>query len=405
MATRFGSRVLSVSGKDRSAILTAGKLGTAYFYSSQTGRFITSTYYMDQYPDWWKKFYFANPQNQWFAREWRLLLSLQSYSRSAPDNRPQHIDQLGLGKVFPHSVNGGSDRPGEAYYGALIRTPFGDEYTLQFIRAVVQGEQLGHNAQGVPDILVAALSSHDYVNHLFGPESRQSHDHLLRLDRALADFLAFLEKYLGLENVVMVVTADHGFSDSPEHCAKKGLDGGRIDSDQMLHELNGFLSSRFGPGQYTLSWLNPTIYLDYQWIEQKGLSRERVEGAAVEFLSGYPGIDTAFSRGQLEHGELPAIELGKQVARSWHAERSGDLFLIQKPCWYLLREPNELAATHGSPHPYDTNVPLLFLGQAFNPGTYESDARVVDIVPTLARLLELSLPSSSEGRVLIEILK
>ena len=237
------------------------------------------------------------------------------------------------------------------------------------------------------------------------PESKQSQDHLLRLDSALEEFFGFLKNYLGLENILIVLTSDHGFSYSPEHCIENGLEGGRLNPERLLQGLNKFLVARFGKGQYVLSWFNPTIYLNYEFIDEIGLNRFEVEDFAVDFLLDYPGVEVAFNRKQFEDGELPSTELGRQVLRSWHPMRSGDIFVIQKNCWYLLNEPNELAATHGSPHEYDTNVPVLFLGPWFKSGQYSTEISVVDIAPTVAHVLHLQLPSPRDGRILTEILK
>ena len=405
LSNGFKSRVLSVSAKDRAAILLGGKLGTAYFYSSKSGRFITSTYYAKEYPDWWKKFYAGKPQDRWFGKSWEPLLSSQAYSGSAADGRPQHIDYNGLGKKFPHRVTGNLDEPGPAYYSALTSTPFGDDYTFEFVRAAVEGKGIGNNPNNVPDILAISFSSHDYVNHFFGPESKQAQDHSLRLDRTLAGFFAFLDEWVGLTDTLIVLTADHGFANTPEYCQSLGLDAGRIDPAEMIQELNGALSSRFGSAQYTLSWMSPTIYLDRKLIKDKNLDPSQVENLAAKFLSTYPGIETVFTKTQIENGHFPPTPLARQVVLSWDPGRVGDLYLIPKTCWYLLMYPNALAATHGSPHAYDTHVPLMFLGRWFKPGRYGNTAAIVDIVPTLVHILGVRAPSGSEGSVLTEILK
>ena len=399
------SRILAIAGKDRTAILPAGQLGEAYFYSRQSGRFITTNYYRQRYPGWWQSFYSGNPQNRWFSKDWRLLLPEQAYDRSAADNRSHHRSSLGLGKAFPHPIDGGLDQPGPAYYEALLRAPFGDEYTVEFARAAILGESLGKNPRGVPDLLVLGLSSHDYVNHLFGPESRQSHDHLLRLDRVLAELITFLKGWVGLDRAAIILTSDHGFSYSPEHWAKMDLGTGRIDPYQMIRRLNEFLSSEFDPGTYAVSWFMPSIYLDYQLIKRNGLDPLQVEEAAARFLLGQPGIEAVWTRTQLESGQLPKNRLGQQVASSWDSTRSGDLFVVQKNRWYLMGKPDALAAPHGSPYPYDTHVPLLFFGPWFKSGRYPLRVEIVDLAATLAHLLKLELSSQAEGRVLIESLK
>jgi hypothetical protein len=168
------SKVVAISGKDRSTIGLGGQDGTAYMYSATTGRAITSKYYMKDYPAWWKKYCEAKPQDKYFGTSWTLLMPESAYARSAPDDRPWSTNYKGLGTRFPHPVSGGADKPGKAYYDVVLWTPYGDDLTLDFGKAAIEGENLGNNPAGVPDILAISWTSQDYVNHLFGPESRQS---------------------------------------------------------------------------------------------------------------------------------------------------------------------------------------------------------------------------------------
>jgi predicted AlkP superfamily pyrophosphatase or phosphodiesterase len=393
------SRVLSISVKDRGAVLPGGKSGKAYFYNYGDGRFVTSSYYGNGYPKWWDKYYQELPQNQWFNREWKPLKSQKSYRGSAPGGRPYQIDYAGLGREFPHPL-----KTVASYYSALTRTPFGDDYTLDFVKAAVKGEKLGKGRKPSPDLLSISFSTHDYINHSHGPESIQSHDSVLRLDRTLADLFRFVDGWVGMKNTMVVLTADHGFTPSPEFLQAEGRDGGRMDPYSMARALNKHLSEAFGPGPYVLSWLNPTFYLNDKVIKGRGLSAATVESRAAEFLLQFPGVSHVYTRTELMEKELPEGDFSRQVRQSWDPDRSGDLFVVQKPGWYLLGHPKGNAATHGSAHSYDTNVPLMFLGPWFEAGQYDGPAHVVDLAPTLAHLLDLELPDA-DGRVLQEILK
>lgn len=399
------SRVVAISGKDRSAIGLAGQTGTAYMYSPATGRFVTSTYYMKDYPEWWKNFYAGKPQDKFFGKQWTPLLPDDAYARSAPDDRPWSTNYKGLGTRFPHPVSGGSDKPSKGYYDAVLWTPFGDDLTLDFVRAAVQGDQLGKNPAGVPDILAISWTSHDYVHHLFGPESKQAQDHTLRLDRVFAEFFAFLDGWVGLDNVLITLSADHGFMNIPEYSAEKRIDAGRIDPEKMIAAVNEALGKEFGPGKYITTWWNPTLYLDYDLVDSKKLKRADVENAAAAFLRNYPGVEAVYTRTQLELGQLPATHLSRQVSLAWHQQLSGDLVVLNKPNWYLFAKPLAYAATHGSPWAYDTNVPLMMLGSTWiKPGKY-GDSEVVDLGRTVAHVLDVRPPNGCEGRVLTEALR
>jgi len=399
------SKVIAISGKDRSAIALAGHAGTAYMHSTATGRFITSDYYMQDYPEWWKRFYADRPQDRYFGKVWTPLLPDEAYARSAPDNRPWSKDYKGLGRAFPHPISGGADRPSSAYYDAMMWTPYGDLLTLDFVKAAIEGEQLGKNPAGVPDLLAISWTTHDYIHHLFGPESKQAQDHLLRLDRLFADFFAYLDAWVGLEHVLITLSADHGFMNIPEYSASKNLDAGRIDPEKMIEAVNASLSKKFGEGRYAIAWWNPTLYLDYDLIDSRNLSRTEVEAAAAAFLIHYPGVAFVYTRTQLEQGLVPRTRIATQVTLAWHQQYSGDIVVINSPNWYLFEKPHAYASTHGAPYAYDTNVPLMLLGASWvKPGKY-GDAEVVDLGRTLAFLLNVRPPNGCEGRVLTEILR
>ncbi len=399
------SKVITISGKDRSAIGLGGHAGTAYMHSTVTGRFITSDYYMKEYPEWWNTFYASKPQDKYFGMVWTPLLPDDAYARSAPDDRPWSKNYKGVGTKFPHPISGGSDKPGPGYYDAMIWTPYGDHLTLDFVKGAIEGEQLGKNPAGVPDLLAVSWTSHDYIHHLFGPESKQSQDHMLRLDRVFAEFFQYLDEWVGLDNVLVTLSADHGFMNIPEYSASKNLDAGRVDPEKMIEAVNEHLSKKFGDGKYVTTWWNPTLYLDYSLIDSKNLNQTEVEKAAAQFLIEYPGIAFVYTRTQLENGVLPQTRIARQVTLAWHQQYSGDIVLINKPNWYLFEKPLAYASTHGAPYAYDTNVPIMFLGSKWvKPGKY-GDAEVVDLGRTLAFLLNVRPPNGCEGRVLTEILR
>jgi hypothetical protein len=393
------SKVLTVSGKDRGAILLAGKTGTAYMYMDKSGRFASTTYYMKEHPQWRERYYAGRPQERWVGKSWTLALPEPAYARSIADGQKWFPNYRGMGNRIPMALGG---KPDVAYYGAIMGTPYGDELTLEFARAAIEGENLGRNPAAVPDLLGVSLSTHDYVNHSFGPESRESQDHLLHLDRSLAGFFRYLDKRLGLDNVLVALTADHGFLNVPEYSQSQGLPGLRIDSRKLMADLNEQLAARFGPGTYATHLSYPTIHLDTKLIDTNSLDRAEVESAAARILAENPAIAAVYTRTQLENGALPAGRVETLVQRAWHRQLSGDLYVVQRP--YAMFGSN--VATHGSPYAYDTNVPLMLFGTRWiRPGPSANYAEVVDLAPTLAYLLETRMPSANEGRVLVEILR
>lgn len=397
------AKVITVSGKDRGAILLAGKTGTAYMYMNKTGHFASSTYYMQSYPQWHQTYHAAKPQDRFYGKEWRPLLTDAAYAGDADDSlvgaAPAESNQR-----FPFVYDSKSGQADAEYYGKLFTGPFLDEMTFDFAKAALDGEKLGHNPAGVTDVLAVSLSSHDAVNHNWGPESRMSHDHLQRLDRLLAGFLNYVDQRVGLDNTLVVLTADHGFPNVPEFSQAHKLDAQRLDSTKMMSALNQHLTEKFGPEKIAYRWSAPNVLLDYQLLEKKGLKREEVENNAARFLLNYPGIAHSFTRTQLENGALPHTRISTLMQRAWHRQNSGDIMLVTKPFWYFSY--GDHGTSHGSPYTYDTNVPLMLMGSPWiKPGAYAQYAEVMDLAPTLAHLLRVRPPAAAEGRVLTESLR
>ncbi len=408
-ATNNASRTFSVSGKDRGAILMAGKSGTAYMLSKKTGRFTSTSYYMEKHPSWWETYYAKKPQDQWFHQRWNLLLEdPKAYQRALPDGAPWAAVYNNMTSKMGYMYGLGEVAPGPIYYSMLIAGPFGDEATAAFSAELVKAESVGKNPTGATDILTVSFSSHDYINHNFGPESIQSMDHLIRLDRTLAKFFDMIDVQVGRDNVLTLLTADHGFMNTPEYSTARGFDAGRVDPKDVRTKVNELAEKKFGipnlaPQHMTGGWT-----LDYAAIDAKGLKREEVENFIATVTLEQPGIAFAFTRSQLERGQMPSTRIATLVQRAWHRQFAVDLVVVQKPFYYFQSKSNspQAVCSHGTPYSYDTNVPLMIQGNRWiKPGRYGQYAETVDIAPTLAQILNTRVPSASEGKVLTQALQ
>jgi predicted AlkP superfamily pyrophosphatase or phosphodiesterase len=394
------SKVVTVSGKDRGAILLAGKTGTAYMYMDKTGDFASSTYYMATYPAWAARFRAAKPQDRYYGKSWKPLLDDKAYADDAPYPEATASNP----NRFPFTFYSDSGKPAPDYYGRLKVSPAVDALTLEFAEAAVDGEQLGSNPTGATDLLGVSLSGHDYVNHAYGPESRMSHDHLQQIDRDIARFFAFLDKRVGMDNVLVVLTADHGFANTAEFARAQHADALRVNPKTLLDKLDGALAERFGAAKLVKTSLLPDVHLDYAAIERLGLARADVENAAARFLLAQPGIAEVFTRTQLEQGIASKSRLALLMQRAWNRELSGDLLVVTTP--YTIFSSGTSGASHGTPWQYDTSVPLLIMGKRWiRPGEQAGYAEVVDIAPTLAQILHVRRPAGAEGRALTEALR
>jgi predicted AlkP superfamily pyrophosphatase or phosphodiesterase len=390
------SRVIAASGKDRGAILPAGRDGTAYMYMAQTGEFASTTYYMKEHPAWVAAFNNARPADRYFRKTWSPLLPEMAYARSVPDSQAWYAPR---GKL-PMVIGEGLEAPGPMFYGSLDASPFGDALLLDFAQAAIDGESLGQD--DAPDILVLSLSGHDYVNHSWGAESRMSHDHLLQVDQLLAEFFRALDRKVGKDNYVAVLTADHGFMPAPEFLKTQGRDAGRANPRGVLAILEDGLAKSFGEGPWVRGWSAQAVLFDRARIARAGIDPRAVGVEAKRILLALPGIAAAYTRAEIlgdgspepSPGPVPFLEA---VRKGWHRERSADIQVVMKPGWMLSSYPS--GTTHGSPHAYDTHVPMLFYGPRWvKTGRIDARAEVADIAPTLAGILGVAAPSSSEGK-------
>ena len=387
------SKVIAISGKDRGAILPAGKMGIAYMYQASTGQFASTTHYMPDHPSWVKEFHAGKPADAYYGREWKPLLEESAYRQSLADDQKWFLK--GGGRL-PMKI-GGDGFPDAPFYSALLRSPYGDELTFAFARAAVKGEALG--ADDAPDILSVSLSTHDYVNHAYSAESRISHDHVLHVDRQLEAFFRYLDETVGKDRYVAVLTADHGFTPSPEYFRSLGRDAGRVSGSGIVTKLNAALAKRFGEGQWVLGLSAQAVVLNRALIAERKVDIAAASEESRKVLLAEPGIAAVFTRSEIESGSGAGSPFFDAVRKSFDRERSADLPIVLKPNW--LYTSSSSIASHGHPHPADTHVPLLFYGPAWvTPGRRDGRVEIVDIAPTLARMLGVPEPAACEGKPL-----
>jgi len=421
-AAQPASKVIGISGKDRGAILPAGHLGQAYMYMSEDGQFASSTYYMSSHPQWVKDFNAAKPADAFFGKAWTPLLQgydcaqalapqtppsegvkqarggsapACAYARSVPDGQPW-MANAGNGNTLPAVLGANHEKPGPLFYANILPSPFGDELTLAFARAAIEGEQLGADEQ--TDILSVSLSSHDYVNHAFGPESRLSQDHLLHLDRYLQGFFQYLDAKVGAGNYVAVLTADHGFADTPAWAKSQGKDAELLNPALVLTTLNEGLVKKFGEGKWAVGFSAAGILFDHKLFTARGVQAGTVYEEAKRLLLQINGIIAVFTPEQLR-GSGTSTPYLDAMRKAWHPAVSAPLQFVIKPNWLLSSRVG--GTSHGTPHAYDQHVPILSWGPAWvGRGEVKTPVEVVDIAPTLARILHVPAPAQAQGKVL-----
>ena len=392
------AKVIGMSYKDRSAILPVGKHPNgAYWFSASNGTFVSSTYYFSELPAWVKKFNQEQNLARYFGKIWERLLPEAAYARSLRDDYPH--EKWTFGTKFPYTINGGELQPGTKFYTQFEYTPFANEHLVAFAKAAIESEKLGQD--DVPDLLTVSFSANDLLGHSFGPYSQEVQDITLRTDRALADLFAYLDQKIGLQNVVIAMTADHGVGPIPEYAQEYGL-GGRIEANAISEVTEAALNKRFGEDKWILSLTNGNIYFDYAALERRKASREEVETIASAAIRQIPGIAECFTRTQIVFGQMPQTAVARSIAEGFYPDRNGDLVIVPKP-FYLAGE--SIVASHGTPYSYDTHVPVIFYGAGIKAGIFTTVSSPLDIAPTLAAILKIEQPSNSVGQILSEAIK
>ena len=400
LASGGKSRSFGVSTKDRGAILLAGHQGQAYWFSTKTGEYVTTTWYQDEYPAWVKEWNAKKLADQYAGATWDLVADRDSYVFSDQDERLFEIPRGTLGLTFPHVMD---DSTEGRFYNDLKYTPWADELTLDFTRALIAAEGVGQ--RGYTDYLSVSLSATDYVGHSFGPNSLEAEDNLLRLDRTVAGLLSAVDEAVGLENTLVVLSADHGVQAAPEHLEQNGFNAGRVGTDMFLEPLNTAMSAYFQSDEDLVeAFQKPSLYLDLEAVERAGISLAHAEDKLAREVVKIPGFSHAFTRTDLLAGNVPQAPLSRAVLAAFHPERSGNVYVVSAPFWYFGHDPQGDAATHGTWHVPDAYVPLIFAGPGIGQQTVYRRVAPRDVAPTLSAILGVLPPSGSVGKVLPEVL-
>ncbi len=373
-----GRKVIGISFKDRSAILPAGRMAdAAYWFDNRSGQFVSSTYYFPEMPGWVKQFNDSRAADRFLGAEWRPL--------DNPAGKPY--------KVMANQADG-------AYYAALQATPYSNELIAALTERAIEAEQLGGAGGGV-DLLTISFSGNDYIGHALGPDSPEVRDASIRTDRLLGKLFDFAEARAGRGQVLVVLTADHGVAPMPEVQQQRKMSGGRMPEGIIQEKIQASLTQMYGAGQWVLGRSGPAPYLNYDLFREKKLDLAEVRRVAAEAARAVPHVFRVYTRDQLLNGQTLDDQIDRRVRNGVHAQRGADLFIVAEPYWLFT----DRGTSHGSPHNYDSHVPLIFLGPGIRPGRYHRRVMVNDAAPTLATLLEVETPSGSVGRVLEEILE
>jgi predicted AlkP superfamily pyrophosphatase or phosphodiesterase len=398
------TKVLSVSRKDRGAILPIGRSKQPIFWYAYNGNFTTSTYYGSTLPGWVTAFNARRLPASYGGQSWRLLLPESEYPE--PDSVP--IESGGVGFKFPYLMPSAPDSAS----AALAGFPWMDDVTLQFALAGVNALNLGAGPE--TDVLAISLSTTDAIGHRWGPDSREMHDHILRLDRYLGAFLDSLFRIRKQGDVVIALTADHGVTPYPEVHAHDPNNGAvRVDVGPVLQRLNKSLAARgvsssgaaaagmLGGNGFTFD--SGVLELDHAALAKAKINEDSLLRALkADFLS-VPGVARADRISELAKADTVKDNVARRWLHMFADDSRVSMVVSLAPYNYWVSSFN--IAWHGSPNDPDAHVPILFYGDRIKPGRYPEFARVVDMAPTLAAIVHVTPQEKLDGHILQNAIK
>lgn len=396
IASNFQSKVIGVSLKDRASILPAGHAANgAYWFDNSSGKFITSTYYTDKLPEWVNRFNDQDIPSKLVSKDWNTLYPISTYTNSTADNvKWEGVFKGEKEPVFPHRIS--------TFYKEnkdnIRSTPFGNTLTLDFAKAAVEGNNLGGGA--FTDFLTINCASTDYVGHKYGPNSIEVEDTYLRLDKDLADLFSFLDKRLGKGNYTVFLTADHGAANSINFMKEHNLPAGFFSSGKITKALADFQQKKFGHVLLKQD-LNYHLGFNTELIDSLGLDYTKIKEETLQFLRMQEGV--AFAVDIQNIGLSPVPEpLKTMIINGYNAKRSGPAIVIANSGWF---SSGGTGTTHGNWNPYDTHIPLIFMGWGIAHGHSSATYHMTDIAPTISALLHIQMPSGCVGNVITEVVK
>lgn len=400
LAQNMRGKTIGIAIKDRSSVLPAGHTANAayWYHGKNENNWITSSYYMNELPDWVKDFNADNKADQYLSEPWNTLYPIDTYTQSITDNNPYEGPFEGEETpTFPHDLPKLREKNGN--YDIIKSTPSGNTLTIDFAKAAILGEDLGKG--DATDFLAISFSSTDYIGHRFGTDAIETEDTYLRLDKDLADFFQFLDKQVGKGNYTLFLTADHGAVQVPAYLQSLKIPADYFKSEEFRKHLDKASEAYFGSREIIEDIYNFQIFLNKKKIKELKLNEDYVADILAKEALKFEDIYKTVTAKTLQTTDFTSGILEK-VQNNYNQKLSGDIILLPNPATIFKRETG---TSHGSPYSYDTHIPILFYGAGIQQGHSHKKYGVRDIAPTLATLLEIEFPSGATGKVIDEVLK
>lgn len=394
IASNGRAKVVGVALKDRASILPAGhNPNGAFWFDDQTGCFITSSYYMDRLPKWVEAFNGKRLPEQYLSQKWNTLYPKNTYTESTTDeNEYENGIREGVKATLPLNLPELYKKYG---YGIIRNTPFGNSLTLDMAKAAIDGEQLG--ADDETDLLAVSCSSTDYIGHQVGTHAIETEDTYLRLDKAIADFLAYLDSKVGKGNYLVFLSADHGAMNNAAFLQDRRIPAGSWDASATAKKLNHVLAKDYPEaGDIVKTVMNYQVFFNRDVIKSKQLDFDNIKQTVVNVLKEDPSVLYACDMAKASTESIPE-EVKSRIINGYNRERSGDVVIILKPNFYAH---GMKGTDHGAWNSYDTHIPLVFMGWGIKHGATTKQTFMTDIAPTIAAMLHVQAPNGCVGKAI-----
>ena len=394
IASNGRAKVVGVALKDRASILPAGhNPNGAFWFDDQTGCFITSSYYMDHLPKWVEAFNDKRLPEQYLSQKWNTLYPKNTYTESTTDeNEYENGIREGVKATLPLNLPELYKKYG---YGIIRNTPFGNSLTLDMAKAAIDGEQLG--ADDETDLLAVSCSSTDYIGHQVGTHAIETEDTYLRLDKAIADFLTYLDSKVGKGNYLVFLSADHGAMNNAAFLQDRRIPAGSWDASATAKKLNHVLAKEYPEaGDIVKTVMNYQVFFNRDVIKSKQLDFDNIKQTVVNVLKEDPSVQYACDMAKASTESIPE-EVKSRIINGYNRERSGDVVIILKPNFYAH---GMKGTDHGAWNSYDTHIPLVFMGWGIKHGATTKQTFMTDIAPTIAAMLHVQAPNGCVGKAI-----
>ncbi len=398
--SRFRSKSIGVAIDPQASILMAGHTATgAYWLDPIRASWVTSSYYMDSLPTWVNEFNEKNYRDLYLNRMWETLRPISEYTESMLDNNDFEIgfdDQI----TFPYDLARISGATGsEPNYTTLLSTPWGNTYTKDMAIAAIVNEELGMGES--TDMIHIGFNATKYLAQRYSTWSVEIQDAYLRLDQDIAHLLTFLDDHLGLENVLVYVTAENALAVDPRYLAEYRIPSGFFNYRTSISLLKSYLNAIYGRGDWVTFYYAQQIYLNHQLIEDSRLSLEEVQDQVARFMIQMGGVSNAVQSYVLQRNQFSEGVLQK-VQNSYFQKRSGDVILYLTPGYV---EHSNMGGGNFAEFQYAPHVPLMFYGWKVNRITIPYKVSPTDIATSIASFLEMSMPENATGTVITDLVK